>query len=150
MPLLLLACHSPAANRAGKAEHMAELKHTTGSLLYVDRVDNRAVIATDAGDSSGREFRSYRVGIKDSLTYDAKETEAWGKYFNYSMQYDWVAMANGDSVHAAFFQPLPVTGKANEGILVFEVPAGSNPDTLVYTPSYRLHEQEMIVLHSNK
>jgi hypothetical protein len=145
------ACHPSTAGTRKENRHMAEVKYGDGSRLYVDKASNQALIKT-VGNDTAYTFCCYRVGMADSTRYDKKQEEAWNKYFDYDMQYEWIALHQGDSLAAVFFQPALSRDKnAREGILVFEVPKGVSPDSLVYKKSYGNHKaNQLIVLNSPK
>ena len=149
--LLLTACGNPQSTVAVK-QHLAAVSRP-GEILYVDHLDNRVVLKEEAAAGSTTVFCSFLVGWQDStLQTDKKKSLAREKYFQYDMQKDWTALVKGDSLHPVFFQEKSgLNSQLKEGALVFEVPAGEQPDTLIYKDSFGGWDQQVLVLakHSN-
>ena len=119
-----------------------------GENLYVDRLDNRAILqqADTAGSTT---FCSILVGWRDSLpAADAQRTRDKEKYIQYGVQQDWTALVGGDSVKPVFFQEKPhLDQQLREGALVFEVPRGCRVDTLVYRDTFGDWGTQVFVLN---
>lgn len=138
--ILFAGCHMGASSDS--AQQNATVRHLVGvdrrgASLYIDRVDNRAVLKMTQ-NSGKTEFCSFLVGFRDSsIVSGNKEALAAEKYFQYDMQNNWIALVNGDSLHPVFFQQRPgLDAQLKEGVMVFEVPLGIRPDTLVYKDSF--------------
>jgi hypothetical protein len=133
-------------------KHLASVNNRGIGMIYVDKISSGAVIKTS--DSTGdTEFYCYLVGFVDSIiTMKPKDNKdlATGKYYQYDMQHDWMALANGDSIKPVFFQ-LKQKFEQNkyEGILVFEAMKGKEPDTLVYTDSYGSWGSRQFIIQNN-
>lgn len=142
---MIVACHtSPDAKTAPK-RHQANVS-MKGASLYIDRINCRP--AADSTSTSPKILVSFLVGVTDS----SKSPERHGAitrelYMQYKMDKDWVAVVNGDSIRSVYAQhhPGPDTQKEEE-VLVFEVPAGQQPDTLVYTDSFGSWGTQIVVL----
>ena len=144
--LLCMACKG--RQRAVAAVIHLVSAHQPGALLYLDRMDNRAVM--QAVDTAGKtNFCSFLVGWRDSLpATDAKKRQDRERYFQYSMQQDWVAMVDGDSLRPVFFQQKPgLDPQLDEGAMVFEIPRGRQVDTLVYRDSFGAWGTQIFVLN---
>jgi len=146
------SCRQPNKPVASLPEkHMAQVKKQNGVMLYADRISNKAILRTDSVNTS-TVFCSYKIGVLDSslATLDKKQQLLWGKYFDFEMQKNWTALVNNDSIPAVFFQGLPQKSSyMREAVVVFEVPKGSNPDTLIYNNTYQTNNTDLLVL-SNK
>lgn len=147
----LLACLLASCGQqqpAGKSmpvreKHLAE-KNGPGVRLVVDKVDNKLLMAAGERDR----FVSYRIGFYDSVKpADKKELRERGVYYQYKMQRDWKAIVQGDSIAPVFYQPVAgLNDQVNEGVLVFELAEGQQPDTLVYEDATGLWQKQIIVL----
>ncbi len=153
--LLLAACHNRNAPAAAPERHLV-LRTRPGNALYVDRVDNRVVMQTDS--VAQKNFCSFRIGVADS-SWTTAATSVSGRrsviekerYFQYTMQNDWKALAGGDTLLAVFFQEKPAPGSlAKEGVIVFETPSGKKPDTLIYRDSFGTWGTQIMSLTENK
>lgn len=134
--LWLAACRSQPA--IPERRHLAAISHA-GTALYIDQLDNRSIMKENpAPQDSKTIFCSFLVGWMDStISTDQKAKLAREKYFQYDMQKDWVALVKGDSLYPVFFQEKPgLNSQLKEGALVFEIPAGTRPDTLIYKDSF--------------
>lgn len=154
--LSLVTSCSPGKKTEENAEkHMASITTPQGVTIYADKADNRAVMATtDSASNNGISFFTYKIGIIDSvlILQDKKKQQEWGKYFDFDMQKDWVALYGADSIPAVFFQRLPqkYTHKY-EAFVVFEALADKAPDTLIYKNSYQSDNTvSQLVLSSKK
>jgi hypothetical protein len=145
---LILACTScrhPAP--APPASHLISVSQGK-ETLYVDRLDNRAVLA-HADTTGPTTFCSFLAGWQDSsLVSDVKRQKELEKYLQYSMQQDWTALVAGDSSKPVFFQEKPhLGGEGREGALVFEIPRGHRIDTLVYQDHFGGWGTQIFVLN---
>ena len=145
--LVAAACRSQHPATPVK-EHLASAT-LAGETLYIDPLDNKAIMKADATPDAKTTFCSFLVGWQDSiLTVDKKKIQAREKYFQYDMQQNWIALVKGDSLHPVFFQEKPgLNSQLKEGALVFEIPAGTRPDTLVYKDSFGAWGTRLFVLH---
>lgn len=145
---LQVGCHTPSLPEE-KPEHHLAMVVQRGEVLYVDRVDSRMVMTVHPGSGDPKDFHSFLIGWRDSLPgTDKKKIGQMTKYFQYDMQRDWVALVKGDSVYPVFFQEKPeLDGRVKEGILVFELPAGLQPDTLVYKDSFGSWGTQLLALN---
>lgn len=138
------ACHQPVAAKP-VVRHLAEI-HKNGSVLYIDKVDSRYVLKPDNKDA----FTSYKIGFEDSVQGNSTHEQQKNVYFDYRMSNDWKAVVDGDSVAPVFFQPVQgLSSKVKEGIIVFELPAGKQPDALVYDDSFGAWQKQVIALNQN-
>ncbi len=144
--LLLLSCHSRQPSIYPAEKHQAAVKRP-GTMLYVDRADNRMVMQATPG--SANDFSSFRIGWTDSLTALGANREK-ERYFQYRMQQDWRALVNGDTLYPVFFQEKPgLNQQLKEGVIVFENAQGVQPDTLVYRDSFGNWGTQIFVLNRN-
>ncbi len=141
--LLCLACKSKPRFIAA-VTHLVSVRQP-GAMLYLDRLANRAVM--QSADTTA--FCSFLVGWRDSLAgTDAKKRLDRERYFQYTMQQDWTAMVDGDSLRPVFFQQKPgLDPQLDEGAMVFEIPRGHRVDTLVYRDSYGGWGTQIFVLN---
>ena len=144
--LMCVACkNKPRAIAA--VTHLVSA-HQPGALLYLDRLDNRAVLqwADTIGKTS---FCSFLIGLRDSVAApDAKKRLERERYFQYTMQEDWAAMVDGDALRPVFFQQKPgLDPQLDEEAMVFEIPRGHRVDTLVYRDSYGGWGTQIFVLN---
>lgn len=153
--LLLAACHNRSAPTVTPEKHLVLLTRP-GNALYVDRVDNRMVMQPDS--ATQKNFCSFRIGISDSssgtagtLVADRRNLIEKERYFQYTMQNDWKALAGGDTLLAVFFQEKPgLSSLVKEGVIVFETPSGRKPDTLIYRDSFGAWGTQILSLTENK
>jgi hypothetical protein len=139
--LVFIACHSRTAPARRTEAHLV-LRSRPGAALYLDRADPGSVM--EAGTDAGH-FACFRIGWVDSAA--TTEVEKL-RYFQYRVQNDWRALAAGDTLLPVFFQERPgLDQRVHEGVMVFETPAGRQPDTLVYRDSYGSWGKQMIVLN---
>ena len=139
------ACHQPAAVKKDHFRHLAEI-HKNGSVLYIDKVDSRRVMKSD--DYSA--FSSYKIGFVDSMPANVKMQQEQTVYFDYRMGNDWKAVIGADSIAPVYFQPVTGLNKMiKEAIIVFELPAGKQPDALVYNDSFGDWQKQIIALNQN-
>jgi hypothetical protein len=136
MSAALAACQQRHATASEGPRHLVTADKR-GEMLYVDRLDNRAILQRE--DSTGStHFCSFLVGWRDSLpASDPKRAEDKEKYIQYHMQQDWTVLAGGDSLKPVFLQEKPhMDDQLREAALVFEIPRGSRADTLVYRDTW--------------
>jgi hypothetical protein len=132
-----------------RAHHLAEIVHAD-AMLYVDEVRNDLVLQ-QTEPAGATAFCSYRVGIEAHGRKDTQQETARQKYFEYEMQQDWKLVLNGDSIAPVFFHPMVRLNKAvREGVMVFEVPAGSVPHALVYDDTSGDWGKQLIILNNPK
>jgi hypothetical protein len=121
---------------SSESNHYLEIRERGVGMISLDKVPNTMVMKkSEYGNSA---FFSYQVSFLDSsLITDPKKQLDINKYYLYDMYKDWVALVNGDSVRPVFFQPgIKKTSQVNDGVIVFEMPRGIEPDTLLYLDSY--------------
>ena len=135
---LLFSCHTNKTPAQPREKHWIEIGLAGEGMMYLDAVNNQEVMQEKVGGDTATQFYSFLVGFQDSvLTTDDKKELAKGKYYQYEMYKNWVALVNGDSIAPVFYQPKTKRYKqTEEGILVFEFPRNIKPDTLVYKDSY--------------
>jgi hypothetical protein len=138
----LQACHESEARTKPVIRHLAE-RHINGSTIYIDKADSRQVMRTDSAGA----FTAYRIGFTDSLPRDEKYQMQRVVYYQFKMANDWKAVIGSDSISPVFYQPITGLNKMiTEGILVFEFPAGRQPDALVYDDSFGDWQRQLIAL----
>lgn len=147
----LSACNSAKSNIVTEV-HQAQVHKEGQGMIYVDEISCSSVMRSIDSNDGSSSFYCFRVGFIDSLAVakaiDKKSLDA-GKYYQYDMQKDWVALVNGDSSLPVFYQPRQrIENHRHEGILVFEV--DKEPDTLIYTDSYSTWGKQSIIINSNK
>ena len=144
--LFSLGCKGkPAATTAQK--HLA-LLHQPGVALWVDRLDNRAIL--QKADTTGETtFSSFLVGSDDSLSAtDATKRQEREKYIQYAMQQDWTGLMDGDSLRPVFFQEKAgLNPQRRENAMVFEIPRGRRIDTLIYQDHFGAWGTQIFVLN---
>jgi hypothetical protein len=146
---LLIAC-GPKKETTVQETHEIEIKKPGEGMIYLDKIDCKAVV--QEVDSAGSEtiFHCFRVGFTDSLELAKptnKQTMATNIYYQYNMQEDWVMLINADSVKPVFYQPRQKLERHRfEAILVFEVPKYKTTDTLIYTDSYGAWSIQKMIL----
>ena len=148
----LSACTSAQSSMLVE-EHEAQIQREGAGMIYIDKIPCSTIIQSEDSDGT-TSFHCYRVGFIDSLAFgkaaDKKSLDA-GKYYQYDMQRDWVALINGDSSRPVFYQPRQrLENHRYEGVLVFEIPKDNEPDTLVYADSYGSWGTQTIIINSNK
>jgi hypothetical protein len=137
--------HHPAQTAA--ATHLISVSQP-GSMLYLDRLDNHVILSHE--DTMGTTtFCSFLVGLRDSSPVsDAKRLIERERYIQYGMQQNWTALVNGDSIRPVFFQEKPhLDQQLREGAMVFEVPRGRRPDTLIYRDTFGTWGTQVFVLN---
>jgi len=140
--MCLQACHQSVARAKPAIHHLAE-RYSNGSTIYIDRADSRQVMKADSSEA----FTAYKVGFTDSLQHDKKYEQERTVYYEFRMANDWKAVIGTDSIAPVFYQPVTGLNKMNtEGILVFELPAGRQPDVLVYDDSFGDWQRQIIAL----
>jgi hypothetical protein len=119
---------------------MAQAGWAGSAGVYADRIPNKAILKEDGGDTGTTVFYCLRIGLYDSTDVtDKKLEEAREKYYQLDMYRDWVLIDKGDSIVPVFYQPVPhKMDKLTEQVLVFEIPRGFRPSTLVYKDPYKL------------
>jgi hypothetical protein len=144
--LTAAACQSRTAPSIAPEKHLAQLTRQ-GASLYVDRVDNRVVL--QPGKTAQNKFCSFRIGWTDSLAVTGKSASPEKeRYFQYTVQHDWKALAGGDTLIPVFFQEKPgLNQQLKEGVMVFETPTGRQPDTLVYRDSFGAWGTQILILN---
>lgn len=134
MALAILAAACKDQNPPRKKHELEIFK--PGRFFYLDQVKNKQVMQiSDAAEDKG--YASYLVGFLDSNwvpdPQQPKKEDERQTYYRFNMQDRWRAVLNGDSLIPVFYQPVPQTDKRlNAGVLVFQLPEGIRPDTLVY------------------
>jgi hypothetical protein len=144
--LAMTACRPRPMAALAEPRHLI-LIHQPKQDLYLDRLDNRAVL--QHADTTGQTtFCSFLVGWRDSLKVtDAKRVMEKEKYIQYSMQRDWSAIIAGDTLRPVFLQEKPyLDGELREMALVFEIPGNYHADTLVYRDTYGTWGTQVFVL----
>jgi len=154
MLLLAVAVLSCTSRRTVVTEvkHMAQSGWAGSAGVYADRIPNKSILREDGGDSGTTVFYCLRIGLYDSTDVtDKKLVEAREKYYQLDMYRDWVLLDHGDSIVPVFYQPVPrKMEKLTEQVLVFEVPRGFQPSTLVYKDPYKLlGNRQTMLLHEN-
>ncbi|HEY6902424.1 MAG TPA: hypothetical protein VI233_17325 [Puia sp.] len=146
LPCLLLACHTRTAPATRVETHLAQVSRS-GTALFVDRVDNRMVMQTDSTNS----FCSFQIGWTDSaVSFQQAQAAEKERYFQYRIQQDWKALAHGDTLYPVFFQEKPGLGQERkEGVLVFALKDGTQPDTLIYRDSYGNWGTQYFIVNRN-
>ena len=132
--------------------HMAQTGWIGSAGAYADRIPNKAILKEDGGDSGSTVFYCLRIGLYDSTgSSDGKLEAAREKYYQLDMYRDWVLLDKGDTIVPVFYQPVPRRmDKLTEQVLVFEVPRGFQPSTLVYKDPYKLlGNRQTMLLHDN-
>jgi hypothetical protein len=119
-------------------KHEAQIQSPGAGMIYADKIACDAVMRNTDSNRTGA-FHCYLVGFIDSLGIakaQDKKTLETGKYYQFDVQNDWMAMIQGDSVMPVFYQPKQrLESHRNEGVLVFEMKDGKGPDTLIYKGS---------------
>lgn len=139
---------SPGAKHP-QQKHWAEVNNPALGLLYVDKAEPGQVMQVT--DSANTRFVAYKVGWRDEISSaDNKYKQEKGKYLQYDMPHDWALKMQNDSFAVVFSQPVVKTVlQEDEAILVFEIPAGANPDTLIYRDSFGGWGTQKIILNSH-
>lgn len=135
-------------------KHEAQVQSTGAGMIYADKIACDAVMRNTDSNRTGV-FHCYLVGFIDSLGIakaQDKKTLETGKYYQFDVQNDWVAMIQGDSVMPVFYQPKQrLESHRNEGVLVFETKDGKGPDTLIYKgSSTNGWEPQQLIINSIK
>lgn len=144
---------------ACKDQHPIRNKHELeifkpGSLFYLDQVKNKQVMQI-SDPAEDKRYASYLVGFLDSNwmpdPQQPRKEEDRLNYYRFHMAEKWRAIVNGDSLIPIFYQPVPqIDKKLNSGVIVFEVPDGQRPDTLVYSGTEDGWDNMTISLKQNK
>lgn len=144
--LLLVACHNRSAPAVAREKHLVQLSRP-GSSIYLDPVDNRMVMQIDS--TTANKFCSFRLGWTDSAAgSNLRRGVVTERYFQYTMQQDWKALAGGDTLSPVLFQEKPgLSGQLKEAVIVFETPSGRKPDTLIYRDSFGAWGTQVFVLN---
>ena len=148
---VLLSCTS-RHTAVREVKHMAETGWAGSAGVYADRIPNKVVLKEDGGGKGSAVFYCLRIGLYDSADVtDKKIEEAREKYYQLDMYKDWVLLNGSDSIAPVFYQPVPrKTDKLTEQVLVFEVPRGFQPSTLIYKDPYKLlGNRQTMVIHEN-
>jgi hypothetical protein len=125
-----------------------------GSFFYLDQVQNKQVMQIrDAADD--KRYASYLIGFLDSNyvpdPQQPKKEEERMNYYRFHMQDKWRAVLNGDSLIPVFYQPATQMDKRlNTGVIVFEIPEGMRPDTLLFRDAEDGWNNMMISLKQHK
>lgn len=121
-------------------KHLAEAGWRGSAGIYADRVPNKAILKDEGPNTARSFFYCLRIGFYDSTaTGDAKQQAAREKYFQLDMYKDWVLLCDKDSIAPVFYQPAPKKETSlTEQVLVYELPKGMTPKTLVYKDPYGL------------
>ena len=129
-------------------KHLAEAGWRGSAGIYADRVPNSIVLKDEGPDTGRTVFYCLRVGFYDSTsTADAKQQAAKEKYYQLDMYKDWVLLDNSDSIAPVFYQPVPPKEKQlTEQVLVYEIPKGFNPVSLLYKDPYGLLGNQHVLL----
>jgi len=125
---------------APAVKHLAEAGWRGSAGIYADRVPNKAILKEEGSDTGKTIFYCLRIGLYDSTnTTDARQTAAKEKYFQLEMDKDWVLLCGSDSIAPVFYQPVPrKENQLTEQVLVYEIPKGASPVSLVYKDPYGL------------
>lgn len=150
--LLILAASCKEANPARK-KHELEI-FRPGSFFYLDQVKNKQVMQIKDAEED-KLYASYLVGFYDSTwapdPQQPKKTEERQVYYQFNMSNHWRAIVNGDSLLPVFYQPVPnADNKVNAGVIVFQLPEGIRPDTLVYKSAADGWENMIVSLKQHK
>ena len=149
--LVWCSCHTNGTMHVAPdtKKHWVEVPDKGVGVLYIDPVPSEKLLRVKEGSNS--KFISYRVGVRDERAItDGRAIREKTKYMQYRIQDDWKLMLQQDSVKPVFFQPSVKTEyHTDEGILVFEIPSGSVPDTLIYNDSYGTWGIQKIILKSH-
>ena len=154
--LLVVAAGGMSCNNKAGAPAIIAIKHQVefkkpGNTLYVDIVPPEQIMKSKPGDLDKSFFYACRIGIVDnSPAADEKRKQEFNRYFEYEMVNDWKAIVHGDTVAAVFLQPVTSRNPdAREAVIVFELPKGTNSDSLVYTDHYGNWGKQIIPLTDN-
>src|ERR1700744_5380029 len=103
---LVMSCSSGYASRPRKEPHWFERHNADSDLLYVDRIDNSAVLQSADTAGSKTVFCSFRIGFVERLKAPAVRGSMLerGQYFQYRMQSDWKGLCRKDSVYPVFYE----------------------------------------------
>jgi hypothetical protein len=151
LTVLISACgHKKQAiiKKVEQEQHWAAVSSTGIGSMYLDKVPAKAVMQDMGSGDANTVFLSYKVGFLDSSHngIHGKADLEKGKYYQYNMYRDWVALVDGDSVQPVFYQPMVKRQQLREeGILVFEIPKDKQIDTLVYTDSFGPWGRQVII-----
>lgn len=145
----LSACRSESVHKAAGPDHYLQIQEKGIGCIYLDKVPPETVLSEAKSLNGKTHFCAYKVGFEDSvLVTDKQQLLDKGKYYQYDMEKDWVMLHGGDSLRPVFFQPVTKHAmQLNEGVLIYEVPAGIEPDTLIYNDSYGFWGRHIILLN---
>jgi hypothetical protein len=156
LPGWMIFMNACVSKKQGKPveRHAAEINNKGIGMIYADKIPCNAVMQETRDTGSHTVFHCYRIGFIDSLfvakATGKKDLDA-GKYYQYGMEKDWVALVNGDSLTPVFFQPKErFEEQRHEAVIVFETPGDKEPDTLIYKDSYGAWSTQQLILNSNK
>jgi hypothetical protein len=134
-------------------KHMAQTGWIGSAGAYADRIPNKVILKEDGGDSGATVFYCLRIGLYDSTGSSGDKLEtAREKYYQLDMYRDWVLINKEDTITPVFYQPVPrKKDKLTEQVLVFEIPRGFRPSTLVYKDPYKLlGNRQTMLLHETE
>jgi hypothetical protein len=125
-----------------------------GKFFYLDQVKNKQVMEIKNADED-KLYASYLVGFYDSSwapdPQQPQKTTDGQTYYQYNMPDKWRAVVGGDSLTPVFYQPVQqADNKINAGVIVFQLPEGIRPDTLVYRDAAEGWENMTISLKQHK
>ncbi|PZR26533.1 MAG: hypothetical protein DI535_14080 [Citrobacter freundii] len=145
--VICVACGSSASRPARQQQaHWAEVNNPALGSLYADEVDPARVMqVTDSGTTK---FVAYKIGLREEkIPANNQYMLDRGKYLQFDMQHDWSLKSQSDSFGVVFFQPVvKKIDQVDESILIFEIPAGVTPDTLIYQDSFGGWGTQKIIL----
>lgn len=149
---LLFSCKAKKASEAPAVKHLAEAGWRGSAGIYADRLPNRAILKEEGSDTGRSAFYCVRVGFYDSShAIDAAQVAAKEKYYQLEMYKDWVLLCDGDSVAPVFYQPVPrKENQLTEQVLVYEIPKGVHPLSLVYKDPYGLLGDQHVLYLNEK
>jgi hypothetical protein len=148
--IVVAGCGSSASG-IPREQHQAAVHSVGAGMIYVDKIDCQRVMR--AKDGEAVVFHCFQIGFIDSLVIARardKADEDAGKYFQYDMQYDWMAIVDGDTLRPVYFETkLRRENHRNECVLVFEH-GGEAPDTLLYNDSFSSWGTQQFIISSSK
>ena len=151
--LLLILAAACKEKTPARKKHELEI-FRPGSFFYLDQVKNKQVLQIKDAEED-KLYASYLVGFHDSTwapdPQQPKKAEERQVYYQFNMSNNWRAIVNGDSLLPVFYQPVPnADNKVNAGVIVFQLPEGTRPDTLVYRNAADGWENMIISLKQHK
>lgn len=116
--------------------------------MYIDSIPLQSVMKLTEDRERYQNFKAYLIGFTDSvIRKDKADLMNRNRYYQYDLQHDWTAIASGQELKPAFYQPrTSIAGGLHEGIIVFELRESSHPDTLVYTDSFGSWGKQKFIL----